>query len=103
LEGKVDLQFENSSPESAFGNQKLVSKSFCKSVTKVSAGINSQIIKCPKGCNGKIWRDGYYTPMFGERIQRWSCCECGYKFSDPSGIERAEKHSNKLQLLNQRR
>lgn len=99
MEGKVGLQFENSSPESAFGNQKPVSKSFCKSVTKVSAGVNSQIPKCPKGCNGKVWRDGHYTPMFGERIQRWSCCECGYKFSDPSGIERAREALKQIETI----
>jgi len=29
--------------------------------------------------------------LFGEPIQRWSCCNCGYKFSDPKDLEKAKK------------
>ena len=57
----------------------------------MTAGTNSQIPKCPKGCRGKVWRDGHYSPMFGDSIQRWSCCECGYKFSDPKDLVKAKK------------
>jgi integrase len=29
--------------------------------------------------------------MFGEKIQRWSCRDCAFKFSDPLDVERAKK------------
>ena len=48
-------------------------------------------IKCPQCSSDKVWRDGHRTPMFGERIQRWSCRDCGYKFSDPRDVEKANK------------
>ena len=88
------MQFdsESSSPRVVFGNQeKPEINAQCKSAANIAAGVNSQIPPCPKGCKGKVWRDGNYFPMFGEPIQRWSCCECGYKFSDPKDLQKAKK------------
>ena len=37
----------------------------------------------------KLWRNGYrYTP-FDDKIQRWLCCNCGRRFSDPQDVEKA--------------
>ena len=83
---------ESSSPRIIFGkSEKPVINAQSKSVTTMTAGANSQIPSCPKGCKGKVWRDGHWPPMFGEPIQCWSCCICGYKFSDPEDLERARK------------
>jgi transposase-like protein len=61
--------------------------------TQASAGASPQILACPK-CGpktSKIWRDGTYTSMFGEPIQRYICRRCGYRFSDPAAVEAAKK------------
>ena len=88
----LQSDLESSSPRIIFGkSEKPVLNAQCKSVTTMTAGANSQIPSCPKGCKGKVWRDGHWPPMFGEPIQRWSCCICGYKFSDPEDLERAKK------------
>ena len=64
-----------------------------------SAGISSQIPKCPECHSEKVWRDGHRTPMFGPEIQRWSCRVCGYKFSDPADVEWANKALQEAQKL----
>jgi integrase len=51
-----------------------------------SAGAN---LMCPHCRSRKLWRNGYrYTP-FDDKIQRWLCCNCGRRFSDPQDVEKA--------------
>ena len=97
-EGNVGLQSDSeTSPDGVFGKKPVLT--ICKSVTTMTAGTNSQIPPCPKGCKGKVWRDGHYPSMFGYPIQRWSCRECGYKFSDPKDLERAKKALQDLESI----
>jgi hypothetical protein len=65
----------------------------------MTAGTNSQITPCPRGCKGKVWRDGHYLSMFGDPIQRWSCCACGYKFSDPKDLLKAKKALQQVEKI----
>jgi integrase len=46
-------------------------------------------LTCPHCKSRKLWRNGYrYTP-FDDKIQRWLCCNCGRRFSDPQDVENA--------------
>jgi integrase len=51
-----------------------------------SAGVSPL---CPQCGSKKLWRDGLRYSLFGDRIQRWLCRNCGLRFSDPFDIERA--------------
>lgn len=91
---------ESSSPGIIFGDsRKPVQNASSKSVTTVAAGTNSQIPPCPQCNSRKVWRDGHWTPTFGERIQRWSCRECEYKFSDPKDLEKAKKAFQQVEKI----
>jgi integrase len=88
---------EGSSPRVVFGKKPVLTH--CRSVTTMTAGSNSQIPPCPHGCKGKVWRDGHYPPLFGEPIQRFSCCVCGFKFSDQKGLEDARKALKQVEKI----
>jgi integrase/transposase-like protein len=55
------------------------------------ATIEARKPNCPSCASVKVWRDGHRPAMFGDPIQRWSCRDCGYKFSDPNDVERAKR------------
>lgn len=79
------------SPDGIFGEAG--SKSCKSEQANSSAGTSPLNPTCPK-CGPKastVWRDGTYSPMFGEPIQRWLCRRCGLRFSDPKGVETAQK------------
>jgi integrase len=88
----AELTPKEPSPDGIFGIK--AGSKLCKSEhADGSAGTSSQIPTCPK-CGPKtiiVWRDGTYSPMFGEPIQRWLCRRCGLRFSDPVGVEAAKK------------
>jgi integrase len=44
---------------------------------------------CPHCKSRKLWRNGYRFTPFNDKIQRWLCCNCGRRFSDPQDVERA--------------
>ena len=44
---------------------------------------------CPQCGSNKLWRDGLRYSLFGDRIQRWLCRNCGLRFSDPVDVEKA--------------
>jgi hypothetical protein len=46
-------------------------------------------LTCPHCKSRKLWRNGYRFTPFNDRIQRWLCCNCGRRFSDPQDVERA--------------
>jgi len=50
---------------------------------------------CPKCRSRRVWRDAKrYTPQ-GFEIQRWSCRDCGVRFSDPTDTQRAKEAMNR--------
>ena len=51
-----------------------------------SAGVS---LLCPHCGSNKVWRDGLRYSMFGDKIQRWLCRNCGLRFSDPVDVEKA--------------
>jgi len=57
-----------------------------KSDSSESAGASPL---CPQCGSTKLWRDGLRYSPFGDRIQRWLCRNCGFRFSDSDDIERA--------------
>ena len=85
-EGMVDGLASSRSEECVFGN-----------VPK--AGASSQIPSCPECSSKKVWRDGLRNQMFGPSIQRWLCCRCGLRFSDPADVERAKKAFQQVQAF----
>ena len=44
---------------------------------------------CPRCKSNKVWRDGQRETLIGEKIQRWSCRLCNYRFSDPDELQKA--------------
>ena len=91
---------ESSSPRIIFGNsEKPVLNAPGKSVTTIAAGANSQIPPCPRCNSGRVWADGHRFPPFGDPIQRFSCRDCGYKFSDPEGVEKAKKALQQVEKI----
>ena len=53
-----------------------------------SAGTSPLNLSCPK-CAAKLWRDGNRFSLFGDKIQRWLCRNCGHRFSDPEDVQKA--------------
>ena len=51
-----------------------------------SAGVSPL---CPQCGSKKLWRDGLRYSLFGDRIQRWLCRNCGLRFSDPVDVQKA--------------
>ena len=43
-------------------------------------------VKCS---SKKVWRDSFRYSVFGDKIQRWLCRECGIRFSDPDDMEKS--------------
>jgi len=42
---------------------------------------------CPRCNSNKAHREGFRTTFLGEKIQRWSCNNCGMRFSDPAQLQ----------------
>jgi integrase/predicted RNA-binding Zn-ribbon protein involved in translation (DUF1610 family) len=57
-----------------------------KSDSSESAGTSPL---CPQCGSKKLWRDGLRYSPFGDRIQRWLCRNCGFRFSDSDDVQRA--------------
>jgi len=73
-------------PDCAFGNKAGPNKGKSESADG-SADISPQ---CPKCGSKKLWRDGNTCTIFHDRIQRWLCRECGYRFSDRNDLQKAK-------------
>jgi len=61
----------------------------CKSSLKGNAGTSPLTPSCPQCGSKKLWRDGNYN-IFDQKIQRWLCRECGYRFSDKNALQKAK-------------
>jgi len=46
---------------------------------------------CPRCKSTRAWRDAKRYTADGFEIQRWSCRECGHRFSDPKDVQNAKK------------
>ena len=54
---------------------------------------------CPRCKSKKVWRDAKrYTPN-GFEIQRWSCRNCGVRFSDPNDTQRAKEAAKAVETV----
>jgi hypothetical protein len=54
---------------------------------------------CPQCGSNKVWRDGLRYSLFGERIQRWFCRNCGFRFSDSDDVQRGSSMSQRLERV----
>jgi integrase len=57
-----------------------------KSDTHESAGTSPP---CPECHSQRVWKDAHRFSVFGDRIQRWLCRDCGLRFSDPNDVKNA--------------
>jgi integrase/ribosomal protein L37AE/L43A len=80
--------------DSIFGNKARPNNG--KSDSPQSAGSSPL---CPKCHSRKVWRDAKrYTPN-GFEIQRWSCRDCGLRFSDPNDAKRAKEAARTVETV----
>jgi integrase len=55
---------------------------------------------CPKCRSARVWRDALRYTVFGDKIQRWLCRDCGLRFSDPNDVKRSwSKREEEERLL----
>ena len=84
-----------SAPNGVFGT-----KAGCKSCKLESdQGSTGASPLCPKCRNQKVWRDGIRYQMFGGKIQRWLCKECGFRFSDPNDVKKAVEAVETVEMI----
>ncbi len=84
----AELTTEATTPDCIFGNKpsSFDSKS---ELLGDSAGTSPLNLSCPKCGSKKLWRDGNRFSLFGDKIQRWLCRNCGHRFSDPEDVQKA--------------
>jgi len=51
---------------------------------------------CPQCGSAKIWRDALRYSVYGDKIQRWLCRDCGVRFSDPKDVKNAWSTQEKI-------
>jgi integrase len=73
-------------PDCVFGNKVGPNKGKSESADG-SADISPL---CPRCGSKKLWRDGNNYTIFKERIQRWLCRDCSYRFSDRNDLQKAK-------------
>ena len=73
-------------------NANVGSKSSKSETTDGSAGTRPL---CPKCHSKKVWRDSLRYSVFGDKIQRWLCRDCGLRFSDPKDIKNSWSNQEK--------
>jgi integrase len=44
---------------------------------------------CPKCRSARVWRDALRYTVFGDKIQRWLCRDCGLRFSDLNDVKKS--------------
>jgi integrase len=58
-----------------------------KSDDLISAGVSPL---CPRCKSKKLWKDGNTYTIFKEKIQRWLCRDCSYRFSDRNDLQKTK-------------
>ena len=90
----ADFHIDPESNRSVFG--KASTKSRKSGVRCASAGISPL---CPQCGSRKLWRDGLRYSVFGDKIQRWLCRNCGIRFSDPDDVEKSWSAFERLERV----
>jgi integrase/predicted RNA-binding Zn-ribbon protein involved in translation (DUF1610 family) len=54
---------------------------------------------CPQCGSANLWRSGFRYSILGEKIQRWLCRKCGFRFSDPEDVEASRIRFGALQRI----
>ena len=54
---------------------------------------------CPRCGSKKVWRDAKRYTVLGDEIQRWYCCDCGRRFSDPEDVASARSTFEHLERI----
>jgi len=57
------------------------------------------IPSCPQCKSQKVWRDAFRYTVYGDKIQRWLCRECGLRFSDPKDVLQAKKAVATIEMI----
>jgi integrase len=76
-----------------FASERIFGNIVSKDNSVKATDSNSQIPTCPN-CGPKtkkVWRAGTYQSILGDVIQRWLCCQCGLRFSDPDDAALAKE------------
>ncbi len=85
------LTQQTSSEDALFGKE--AGANTGKSDPAGSAGASPL---CPHCGSAKVWRDAFRYTVFGDKIQRWLCRECGLRFSDPNDVKNAWSTQEKI-------
>jgi integrase len=65
----------------------------------MTSGANSQIPSCPRCRSSRVWRDAKRNTPSGFEIQRWSCRDCGRRFSDPNDTQRVKEAARAVETV----
>ena len=92
------LTVEASSPNnSLLGN--CTSPCTVKSEPAQGSANTSSLHPCPQCGSKKIWRDGSRYSIFGDKIQRWLCRDCGFLFSDAEDLQKAKNAVESVETM----
>ncbi len=94
-EGQVGVSVSSAIEKSVFGT-KASSKS-CKLEPTESSGVASPL--CPQCKSQKVWRDAFRYTVYGDKIQRWLCRDCGLRFSDPNDVQKAREAVESVETI----
>ncbi len=84
-------------PDCIPGNQSSLKYSEAKQAN--NSASTSSLNLCPKCSSKKLWRDGNRYSLFGDKIQRWLCRECGLRFSDPQDVQKAHNTIERIETI----
>lgn len=65
----------------------------CKSEPTLNSTGNSPL--CPQCKSKKVWRAAHRYSVYGDKIQRWLCRDCGLRFSDPNDVKKSWSNQEK--------
>ena len=91
----AELAQQTSAANRIFGRE-AGSKNGESELVRGSAGVSPL---CPQCGSKKVWRDGLRYSLFGDRIQRWLCRDCGFRFSDSHDVERSWSAFERLERV----
>ena len=72
------------------------SSNSCKSPSKEDA-LTSPL--CPQCKSKRVWRDAFRYSVYGDKIQRWLCRDCGLRFSDPNDVQKASEAVESVEII----
>jgi integrase len=87
----AELTQNASTSDCIFGTK--AGPNLCKSESADRSAGTSPL--CPKCHSKKVWRDAHRYSVFGDKIQRWLCRECGHRFSDPEDVQKSWSNQEK--------